>query len=315
MPLIAPPPPPPDRARTAPAAIVEREHQLLEAYDGDRPLPGGPEGAASLRWLRAAAAFDPDAGPPADPFPPGAARREAEALRSLLKAPAGEFAPRLKALPLRLPGTALALWRWGQAQVRKGRFPRDTRWIWEDRLLAEGPSLTRGYALRHALCWALAERDEPRFTTLKARTDPAADFVMAGFQRLFGLLGGPPPVVRLWRLPDLDYQDLPLDQLGGRQVWVCPAEPASLPECPAGASWIIPSAEGGLDERGASLTPGLLAEGQALAARLQAAGRTARFAPSRAAFESLGLAWFPILIELDARGNLASIRMGDAAPR
>jgi hypothetical protein len=30
--------------------------------------------------------------------------------------------------------------------------------------------------------------------------------------------------------------------------------------------------------------------------------------------ERLGLAWFPILIVLDERGNLKDVRMGDAAP-
>jgi hypothetical protein len=28
----------------------------------------------------------------------------------------------------------------------------------------------------------------------------------------------------------------------------------------------------------------------------------------------VGLAWFPVLIDLDAKGFLRSIRMGDAAP-
>ena len=45
-----------------------------------------------------------------------------------------------------------------------------------------------------------------------------------------------------------------------------------------------------------------------------ARGGEAPSAPSRAAFEGLGLAWFPILIELDPKGDVRSIRMGDAAP-
>ena len=42
--------------------------------------------------------------------------------------------------------------------------------------------------------------------------------------------------------------------------------------------------------------------------------RPARFAASRPAFEKLGLLWFPILITLDGKGAIQSIRMGDAAP-
>jgi len=138
--------------------------------------------------------------------------------------------------------------------------------------------------------------------------------LLGGFQRLFGLLGGPSPILRLWTLPGLDYRDLRLDQLGATRAWICPLETGALPELPAGTSWIIPSLSAELDPRDAGLSKSLLAEGQALGDRLQSAGRTAFFAPSRTAFEELGLAWFPILIELDAKGAIRGIRMGDAAP-
>ena len=36
--------------------------------------------------------------------------------------------------------------------------------------------------------------------------------------------------------------------------------------------------------------------------------------PAHGAFERLGLNWFPILIELDQKGDVRTIRMGDAAP-
>lgn len=319
MPLTVPPPAtPPAEIRPARPSPAELESRLLEAYDWGRPLPPeapkGPAGAAH-RWLEAAATFDPRGGLPANPFPPGAAHREAESLRTLLKGSPDQVAARLSALPLRQSGTALALWRWGQARVRAGAFSAATRRTWEDRLLAQGPALTRGYALRHALCWALADQDEARFADIKARPAPEVDSVVTEFQRLFGLLGGPSPDLRLWSLPGLDYQDLKLGQLGAPRVWICPAEGGPLPDLPGNVAWIIPSAEGGLDARSASLPEGLLEEGRALAARLRAAGRTARFAPSRAAFEALGLAWFPILIDLDAQGNVQAIRMGDAAPR
>ena len=266
------------------------------------------------RTVQAAATFDPQKELPADPFPPGAAHREAEALRTLVKAGPTRLPARLAALPLRQPGTALALWRWGKAQVRGGRFTPAVRRAWEDRLLAAGPALTRGYALRHALCWALAEQDEARFAALKARPDLAENSVLTGFQRLFGLLGGPSPVLRLWTLPGLDYQDLRLDQLGAARVWILPAEEGPLPDLPADVAWVIPSLEAGLDDRGASIQGTLRTEALALAGRFREAGRTARFVPSQAAFQQLGLAWFPILVELDGRGNITALRMGDAAP-
>jgi len=315
LPLTAPPATPPAEVRPAPPSAAELQDRLLEAYDWGRALPEAPKGpgAPAYRWLQAAATFNPQE-LPTNPFPPGAAHREAEALRNLMKAPGNRLASRLATLPLRQPGTALALWRWGKAKVREGRFTPAERSIWEDRLLAQGPALTRGYALRHALCWALADQDEARFASLKARADEATDPILAGFQRLFGLLGGPSPVLRLWTLPGQDYQDLRLDQLGARRLWILPAGEGPLPELPPDVAWIIPSPDAGLDDRSASLPVGLQAEVQALTDRLQAANRTARYVPSRTAFEELGLLWFPILIELDDQGNLKAVRMGDAAP-
>lgn len=315
MPLIAPPTPPAE-VRPAPPTPAELEDRLLEAYDWGRPLPdpaAGPR-TAGLRWLRSAATFDPAGPPPANPFPAGAAHREAEALRALLAASPARLPARLKALDLHQSGTALALWRWGQARTRVGRFTPALRQAWEDRLMAGGPALVRGYALRHALCWALAERDEARFAALRAWTPLDMEAALGEFQRLFGLLDGPSPVLRLWRLPGLDYRDLRLDELGARRVWIHPAEEGSLAGLPGDTAWIIPSLNGGLPARSASLPEHLAAEGRTLGERLAAEGRQAWFAPSRAEFEPLGLAWFPILIELDGQGGLRAIRMGDAAP-
>ncbi|GLH74112.1 hypothetical protein GETHLI_26140 [Geothrix limicola] len=306
-------------ALSAPAPTSqEAESALLEAFDWESALPPAPtlKGTAGLRyaWLRAAATFDPARDLPVSPFATGREHQEAEALRHLLRAPKAQLHAALKALPMRTSGTALALWRWGQLQVRSGAFDPALRQVWEDRLIAAGPYLTRGYGLRHALCWALAQQDEARFSRLRAAAGPASETMIQGFQRLFGWLGNPSPTLRLWSLPGLDYQDLRLDQLGGARVWIHPADADSLPPLPAGTAWIIPSASAGLDERAASLSEPILAEGQALAGRLQSAGRTAHFAPSQAAFEQLGLLWFPILIDLDGQGNIRSIRMGDAAP-
>jgi hypothetical protein len=144
--------------------------------------------------------------------------------------------------------------------------------------------------------------------------DADTEEVIRSVQRLFGLLGGPSPALRLWELPGLTYRDLSLDQLGARRIWICPLEGGPLPDLGTETAWILPSESGGLDEREASLPEGLLHEAKALAGRLPAPSR-AYFAPSRAAFERLGLSWFPILIDLDAKGNLQSVRMGDAAPR
>jgi hypothetical protein len=296
----------------------EAENALLDAFDLGAPLPTTPAltGAAALpyQWLRAAATFDPAQDLPDSPFATGPERQEAEALRRLLKLPQDRLRGALKALSLRESGTALALWRWGQLKVRTRAFDAPTRRLWEDRLLAAGPALTRGFALRHALCWALAEQDEGRFTAVRAQTHQDAEDTLKGFQRLFGLLGGPAPILRLWFLPELEYRDLFLGRMGATRVWIRPAEDGPLPNIPAGTAWILPSATGSLDEREASLSEALLTEGQALAARLRSAGRSAFFAPSRPAFERLGLVWFPILIELDDQGAIRAIRMGDAAP-
>ena len=311
------PPSPPPVVQTLPVPQPDAVARLLEAYDWGRPLPEAPElkgdAARQYRWLRAAATFAPGT-LPADPFPAGPDHQEAEALRGLLRPSPQDVARGLAALPLRQPGTALALWRWGKLQVRRGAFGRDLRRTWEDRLLAEGPILTRGYALRHALCWALAEHDEVRFAALKAKSAAWDQETFAGFQRLFGLLGGPSPTLRLWPLPGLGYQDLRLDQLGASRVWVLPADPGPLPALPPDVAWIIPDGNGEQDPRATDLAPGPQRAAEALAARLKAAGRRAWFAPSREDMERLGLAWFPILITLDPQGNLKDIRMGDAAP-
>ena len=206
-------------------------------------MPKELKGQAALRyqWLRRAATFDPAGGLPTGPFLSGRERQEVEGLRRLAAIPHEQLEQALKALSLREAGSALALWRWGQVRVRTGAFDRATRRTWEDRLLRDGPVLTRGYALRHALCWALAEQDESRFAALRPTGDPSLEGVHHSFQGLFGLLGGPSPVLRLWTLPGLDYRDLGLDQLASR-VWICPLGEEALPALPPGTAWIIPSA-------------------------------------------------------------------------
>ncbi len=307
---------PPRLLRSEPQAPPAAETELLDAYDWGRTLPPAPalrgQAALDLRWLRAAATFDPAAGPPESPYASGAAQKEARALTALLKAPSEGRTARLGALPLRRSGTALALWRWGQQQVRQGTFPPALQHLWEDRLLSAGPPLVRGLALRHALCWALARKDEARLVRVRQLAGPDSG-VFKGVQSLFGLLGGPSPVLRFWSLPDLASADRRLDELGARHIWICPDEEAGLPALAPDTVWIVPSATGALDERDASLSGSPEEEAKALATRLRQAGRSAHFAASRLPLERLGLLWFPILIDLDAQGNLTSIRMGDAA--
>jgi hypothetical protein len=227
--------------------------------------------------------------------------------------PAKDFSKAVKVLPLKAPGTAIALWRWGQTQVQRGRFNPTQRRAWENRLITTGLPLTRGYALRHALCWALAEGDEARFTELRTMTDATAEDIVTGFQRLFGMLGGPLPVLRLWSLPALEYQDQAF--ASAHRIWIYPLEEGPLPDVPEGTIWIIPSEVGAQDERNATLEISTQQEGKTLADRLSRAGRQAWFAPSRPALERIGLVWFPALLEVDEKGNLARIRMGDAGPR
>ena len=305
----------------APPALLQApppgEAELLEAFDWGNPLPEAPalRGTAALdhAWLRAAATFDPAQGPPPSPFRTGPGQREAVALAELWKAPRSAWPARLATLPLQRSGTALALWRWGRLQARSGAMTPRVRRLWEDRLLGPGPVLVRGYALRHALCWALAEADEPRLVQVRRLAGPGAGDLMPAFQGLFMRLGAPAPTVRLWSLPGLAQADLPLDQLGPRRIWIHPAEDGPLPEPPAGSAWIIPSATGPLDPREASLDGPALEEARALADRLAQAGRTAHYAPSRAALEALGILWFPAQVDLDAQGRVTRIRMGDAA--
>ena len=307
---------PPRLLRSEPQAPPAAEVDLMEAYDWGRALPPAPalrgQAALDLRWLRAAATFDPATGPPESPFTGGVAQKEARALAALLKAPRADHATRLGSLTLQRSGTALALWRWGQQQVRQGAFPPALQHLWEDRLLTAGPPMVRGFALRHALCWALARKDEARLVRVRQLAGPDSG-VFKGLQSLFGLLGGPSPVLRFWRLPDLASEDRRLDELGARRIWICPDEEGALPPLPPDAVWIVPSASGAMDERDASLSGPPEEEAKALAARLRQAGRSAHFAASRPPLERLGLLWFPILIDLDAQGNLTSIRMGDAA--
>ena len=174
-----------------------------------------------------------------------------------------------------------------------------------------GPAVLRGWALRHALCFALAERDTRRLAALKATRGVDAGLAR-GFQALFALLDGPTPPFRLWRLPELDYQDLELGALGTRRIWIGPMEPGL--RIPPGTAWIIPSATGALGERESALHGPVKVEAEELASKVKALGHNAWFAASAQEWEHQGFSYFPALIELDDKGNLTRIQMGDAAP-
>ena len=315
MPALPPAPP----ALQAPAPVDARqkaEDALLDAYDMGSTFPNAEvHGAAALsyQWLRTALTFEVSGPAPRNPFPAGARHHEVQALLALMKQPQGLTAQDLAKVPLKESGTALALWRWGQQKVQAGTMAQAPRRAWEDRLITVGPPLSRGYALRHALCFALAEGDEARFAAIRALSDPSTADIVTGFQRLFGMLGGPLPIVRLWSLPGLDYQDLELSQF--HHIWIYPMDDGPLPKLPDDTTWIIPSVVGGLDERSATLDEPTRKEGEALANHLREGGHQAWFAPSRTTLEHLGLDWFPALLELDAKGDLLRVRMGDAAPR
>ncbi len=299
-----------------PVPLAQAEDAVLLAFDEGGPLPNPTVAAAhrpALAWLKAAAG--PASKAPANPFPPGSAEhREAAEWRAFLKAPQGEWEPRLQRLAPRLTGTQLALWRWGQAMSLAGRLGPEARRAFEDRVAASPVEGLRAWALRHALCYAVAERDEGRFARLRDRHGALDGDLFPPYQRLFALLDGPAPLVRLFTLPGLAPKDLGLGDLGGRRVWVLPPGEGPLDPLPSDVAWIIPAGRGTQDPADATLDGATAPDAEALDRRLRAAGRRAWFAPSRAAFEAFGLIHFPILIDLDGEGRIRRIRMGDAAP-
>ncbi len=297
--------------------------QMLENFDAEDPSikPSDPRVAPkdrlSLRWLRNAARNDF----PENPFTlKSASHAEAEGLRALLRAPEDQRSALLSKLTLKESGTALALWRWARRCDRAGGMRPMVRHATEDLLLSKNiPNLLQGYALRHALCWALAENDEARFAALKSKWGEDAASMIQGFQSLFAILGSPSPELRLWEIPTLQYRDLRLGSLKAangsiaRRIWICPVE-GDLPKIPADTAWIVPTSQGQMNIEDSSLTGASLKEGEALGARLAPGHGHAYLAPSENAFSAVGLTFFPILIELDDKGAIQRIRMGDAAP-
>jgi hypothetical protein len=173
--------------------------------------------------------------------------------------------------------------------------------------------MIQGFALRHALSFALAEADEPRFAQIKERWSDLDGSQVMAFQRAFSLLGSASPRFRVWRLPDLRPDDLSLSEMGGRTIWMAADSGQGLPELESDTVWLVPTREGSQPEGEDSLVEPGLTEGKSLSNRLQAAGRKAFLAPVRAPFERCALMYFPIRIELTSSGDIRSIRMGEAA--
>lgn len=299
-----------------PQVSLEEAHaRVLEIYDEDPSLQRLP--SISLRakdrpaqaWLLAALRERR----PRIPFPKGSeAYREASKLHNLLEASPEARGSRLKALTLNLVGTQAALWRWGQALAQKGELPPTLRREWEDRLLhMQCDTVIRGWAMRHAFCFALAEADEGRFDSLKAAYAKEAPGLIQQFQRAFALLGGPPPHIYLWSLPSLEPLDQSLGRLGSC-LRISPLEPGTAPP-PEGCAWIVPAMQSNLSTHLSALEGASLDEARRIAKGIQSLGRKAYLAPSREPFMDCALVFFPIEIHLNTEGLIHSIRMGDAA--
>lgn len=291
------------------ALLALQEAYDLDAEPGPEPLLR-PEDRPAYRWMRACMREDL----PGNPFPMGGpAFVEAEALRAFLALPPDKALEALPGLKMREAGSPFALWRWGQRLARKGILAGASRRAFENKVLASPGTLSQGYALRHALCHALAEGDETRLGALRARVPQGQEDVFTSFQAAFGLLGARLPVLRLWTLPGAAAEEVELGREGGA-LWICPYQGPGLPALPTGTTWIIPTRQGEQDEREPQLRGHAIEEARALGGLLETANRTARLAASRGPFERLGLVHFPILITFDGQGRVQRIRMGDAAP-
>jgi hypothetical protein len=289
------------------------EYRMLEAFDYSAAIalpelpPERAADLAKLRWLHSAAysTF------PVSAFSPGSPeQKEADGVIRFLKTGALPTEQGLATLGLSLTGSQLALWRFGQASVRSGAWGRDTRLQWEARLLdAPVHPIIKGFALRHALCWALAEKDEKRFAYLKhSEAGEGQPIIFSLFQKAFAALGGPLNTLRLWTA---SLSEATSDTPFNGAVWVSP-DP-SFPPPAHTKDWIVPLLEVALTET---------ADGPAWAARARQMMEEKIFADYRVFFapflkdlDMLGIALFPALLELGEGGSIQGIKMGDACPR
>jgi len=289
------------------------EYQILEAFDCGvsfdlpRLSPKRALDQAKLQWLYSAANLST----PVSVFATNSSEeKETARIIKFLNTDKIPTKLSLSKLSLRLSGSQMALWRFGQANVRSGKWDPNARQCWEDRLLDNSVHpIIRGFALRHALCWALAEKNEKRFADLKnAQIGEDVPSFFSLFQKTFALLDGPLTGLRLWTS---SFNEVSGAHPIGASIWVCP-EPDLKPPGTVTA-WIIPildSPAGGNSDT----TPWETRANQLLKSR-NIADCKMFFAPFQKDFEVLGIALFPALIELEQSGNIKSIMMGDACPR
>lgn len=305
------------KAPPKPSPLEQSLYAILVAFDEDGPEAQLPSQPLSLKETpHQTFLINALTRPlPENPFPKSSpAFKEAESLRKLLGTPLDQnesILSQLKDFNPVLAGSHAALWRWGQRAVRDAHFSKALRHLWEDRLLApSGHGITRGWALRHALCVALFEADENRFAQLRDALTEDSRGLFAPFQKAFGLLQGPLPHLYLWSLPDLDALDIQLSSLGNR-LWIAPLEVHPNPS-PYKTAWILPAMDSDLPVNQSQLSKISEAEATRLAESLKGFPIPTYFAPSRAPLEQFALMFFPIEILLNDTGQIQSIRMGDA---
>jgi hypothetical protein len=317
--LIFPPeqdPPPIQVPDQTMQTLESLEYQMLEAFDYGVmvKLPILPINRASdqakLQWLHSAAYLSV----PISTFHGNSQEKlEADDLIDFFEAKSPPSSQLLGKLSLELTGSQIALWRFGQTATRRGHWTPSVRRLWEGRLLEERVHpIIRGFALRHALCWALAENDEERLADLKgskASEDMPEIFVI--FQKAFSALGGPLSALRLWTS---DFLELESSIQGHGTAWICPD--ANFPPLDKTLIWIIPLLEP------QSLENIKNSEHQAWRDRAEKmlempilADYKVIFAPYQRDLVLFGIAFFPALIGLDKKGNIEKIQMGDACPR
>lgn len=294
-----------------PLPLVRAVDELLEQYDlgGQFPAPPpvGPRDRASLAWLLEG--LQPEAAGVS--FKSGhPSRKEALSLLEILKGQTlPDGVPRMKE-----PGSQMRYWRWGAQLVRKGAWNSEVRRRWEDQLLSPTVHpLFRGYALRHALCFALAEADEARFAALKARVGEETPDLFLGFQTALALPKAFPPTLRLWSLPELAPVSVSLAQPGIRKVRIAQVRDGVIASPPVDTLWIVPTTEGDASSEVEQLDDAARREALAFVGRLPKDETRVFLAPVRSVLTKFGLAYFPIEIDLDEQGRVQRIRMGDAA--
>jgi len=291
--------------------LPEAVDRLLDQYDLTGRFPElpvvAPKDRFALQWL--SGGLDPRGG--VNPFPrKHQSFAEAQAVLRLVQ---GEQLP--GTLPdLRESGSQLRVWRWGVRCIREGRWSPVDRVRWEEALLSQRTHpMLRGLALRHALCFALAEKNDVRFADLKTRYGEEAESLFLPFQTALALPGGLAPVLGLWSLSDLAPVQVPLGRPGLKRVIIQPLGSGGSPQVGAETLWIIPTREGSAPVDIERLDEASRREALEIQAKLGSPGEHVWLAPTREVLMKFGFIFFPVVIELDGQGRILKIRMGDAA--